>query len=102
MGLRDASRFAAALSYSLGEYVSVISSDPIEHPYYEWWYAGALWRIGAVPPPEKPELGGLSDPPQRGIVEESAEAAEDRQRRAAEKSRKIATCRRSAGYGPPL
>jgi len=90
MGLRDASRFAAALSYSLGEYVSVISSDPGEYPYYEWWYAGALWRIGAVPPPDITENIGLVDVPERALVEESAEAAEDRRRRAAQKSTKMA------------
>ena len=99
MGLRDASRYAAALSYSMGEYVSVISSGPVENPYYEWWYAGALWRIGRVPLPERSENCGLTDVPERGLVEETAEAAEDRQRRAVEKSRKIAMLRQDAAHG---
>jgi len=99
MGLRDASRYAAALSYSMGEYVSVISAGSVENPYYEWWYAGALWRIGRVPLPEGSENCGLTDVPERGLVEETAESAEDRQRRAVEKSRKIAMLRQDAAHG---
>lgn len=89
MGLRDASRYAAALSYAMGEYVSVIAADPIEEPYYEWWYAGTLWRIGLVPPP-RPEESGLTEVAEREIVEEGAEAAEDRRLRSVERSRRPA------------
>ena len=100
MGLIDAARFAASLSFSFGEYVSVISSDPIENPYYEWWYAGALWRVGRVPPPDMRDKLGLEAPPERGIVEESVEVAEDKRRRNAEKSRKIEMYRgKRAGHG---
>jgi hypothetical protein len=100
LGLRDASRFAAAISYALGEYVSVISSDPVDNPYYEWWYAGALWRVGCVPPPEMRDNLGLESPPERGIVEMSAEMAEDRRRLEAERSRKVEMARsRTAGHG---
>ena len=100
MGLRDASRFAAALSYSLGEYVSVISSDPAENPYYEWWYSGFLWQVGCVPPPGMRDNLGLEAPPERGIVEMSAEMAEDRRRLEAERLRKVEMYRsQRAGHG---
>ena len=99
MGLGDASRFACSLSFSFGECVSVISSEPVENPHYEWWYAGTLWRVGLVPPPEMKDKPGLEAPPDRGLVEESGEAAEDRRRRDAEKSRKVELYRRErAGY----
>ena len=48
MCLRDASRFAAALSYARGAYVEVTSSKSAE-TYREWWYAGALWKSAHVP-----------------------------------------------------
>ena len=48
MCLRDASRFAAALSYARGAYVEVASSTSDES-YREWWYAGALWKSVHVP-----------------------------------------------------
>jgi hypothetical protein len=38
-GLRDASRFAAALSYARGAYVSVVPAEPDREKYQEWWYA---------------------------------------------------------------
>jgi len=50
MGFRDASRYAAALSCALAEYISVIATDPIEEPYYEWWHAGTLWVTGHAAP----------------------------------------------------
>jgi hypothetical protein len=89
MGLSDASRFAASLSYTFGEYVSVISSDPVENPYYEWWCTGVLWQVGRVPPPEMRDNLGLETPPERGIVEISAEMAENKRRLEAERSRKV-------------
>ena len=96
----DASRFAASLSYTFGEYVSVISSDPVENPYYEWWYGGVLWQVGRVPPPEMKDKLGLEAPPERGIVEISAEMVEDRQRLETERSRKVEMARsRRAGHG---
>ena len=49
MCLRDASRFAAALSYAKGAYVQV-SADCIAESYGEWWYAGAIWRSSDIPP----------------------------------------------------
>jgi hypothetical protein len=49
-GLRDASRFAAALSYARGAYVSVVPAEPDREKYQEWWYAGALWNSASVPP----------------------------------------------------
>jgi hypothetical protein len=49
-GLRDASRFAAALSYARGTYVSVVPAEPDREKYHEWWYAGALWNSASVPP----------------------------------------------------
>jgi hypothetical protein len=49
MCLRDASRFAAALSYARGAYVQVIPITPGEK-YREWWYAGAIWKQADVPP----------------------------------------------------
>ena len=48
MCLRDASRFAAALSYARGAYVQVIPDTPGE-TYQEWWYAGAIWKQADVP-----------------------------------------------------
>jgi hypothetical protein len=48
-GLRDASRFAAALSYARGTYVSVVPAEPDKEKYHEWWYAGALWNFAGVP-----------------------------------------------------
>jgi hypothetical protein len=47
MCLRDASRFAAALSYSRGAYIHVASQDAT---YHEWWYAGSIWKGSDVPP----------------------------------------------------
>ena len=49
MCLRDASRFAAALSYARGAYVEV-APDVAEETYREWWYAGSIWREADVPP----------------------------------------------------
>ena len=49
MCLRDASRFAAALSYARGAYVQV-APDTAEEPYREWWYAGSIWKLANVPP----------------------------------------------------
>jgi hypothetical protein len=49
MCLRDASRFAAALSYARGAYVQVVP-DGSEESYREWWYAGSIWKQMAVPP----------------------------------------------------
>jgi hypothetical protein len=49
MCLRDASRFAAALSYARGAYVQV-APDVAEETYREWWYAGSIWREADVPP----------------------------------------------------
>jgi hypothetical protein len=49
-GLRDASRFAAALSYVRGTYVSVVPAEPDREKYQEWWYVGALWNSASVPP----------------------------------------------------
>jgi hypothetical protein len=51
MCLRDASRFAAALSYARGAYVHLTSP---ETPYQEWWFAGAIWKQADVPP-----IGGV-------------------------------------------
>jgi len=49
MCLRDASRFAAALSYARGAYVQV-SPDTSEETYHEWWFSGSIWREADVPP----------------------------------------------------
>ena len=49
MCLRDASRFAAALSYARGAYVRVAPDVP-EETYREWWYAGSIWKAASVPP----------------------------------------------------
>jgi hypothetical protein len=49
MCLRDASRFAAALSYARGAYVRV-AADTREETYQEWWYAGSIWKQADVPP----------------------------------------------------
>jgi hypothetical protein len=93
MRFRDASRFAAALSYAMGAYVSVIASEPNEEAYYEWWFAGALWQVGLVPR-ERLENSGLTEVPQRELVEESAEMAEDKRRRSVEKSKRFASASR--------
>ena len=50
MGLRDASRFAAALSYSRGTYVSVTPGEPDKEKHREWWLAGRMHNSGSVPP----------------------------------------------------
>jgi hypothetical protein len=50
MVLRDASRFAAALSYARGTYVSATPADRTDEPHREWWFAGALWNVHKVPP----------------------------------------------------
>ncbi len=47
MCLRDASRFAAALSYARGAYVEVVPQNSGD--YHEWWYAGTIWRESQVP-----------------------------------------------------
>ena len=49
MCLRDASRFAAALSYARGAYVEV-APDIAEEIYREWWFAGSIWKEENVPP----------------------------------------------------
>ncbi len=49
MCLRDASRFAAALSYARGAYVRVASQTAT---YQEWWFAGSIWKQADVPPIE--------------------------------------------------
>ncbi len=49
MCLRDASRFAAALSYARGAYVRV-APDTVGETYQEWWCAGRIWREADVPP----------------------------------------------------
>lgn len=49
MCLRDASRFAAALSYARGAYVQVASDAPGE-TYREWWLGGTIWKQERVPP----------------------------------------------------
>jgi hypothetical protein len=49
MCLKDASRFAAALSYARGAYVQVMPETTGE-PYQEWWCAGWIWREAEVPP----------------------------------------------------
>jgi hypothetical protein len=49
MCLRDASRFAAALSYARGAYVQVVP-DTLEETYREWWYVGSIWRPANVSP----------------------------------------------------
>lgn len=53
MCLRDASRFAAALSYARGAYVQVVP-ETAEETYQEWWFAGWIWREADVPP----KIGG--------------------------------------------
>jgi hypothetical protein len=50
MCLRDASRFAAALSYARGTYVSATPAEGERGTYREWWFAGALWVAAQVPP----------------------------------------------------
>lgn len=49
MCLRDASRFAAALSYACGAYVQVVPEAAGE-TYQEWWFAGTIWKRADVPP----------------------------------------------------
>jgi hypothetical protein len=49
MCLRDASKFAAALSNARGAYVEV-TSDTSGETYYEYWYAGSLWKSVYIPP----------------------------------------------------
>jgi hypothetical protein len=49
MCLRDASRYAAALSYARCAYVQV-TPDTAEETYREWWYAGSIWKQASVPP----------------------------------------------------
>jgi hypothetical protein len=49
MCLRDASRFAAALSYARGAYVQVVPDTEAES-YREWWFAGSIWKPSNVPP----------------------------------------------------
>ena len=49
MCLRDASRYAAALSYARGAYVQVVADIP-EETYQEWWFAGSIWKRANVPP----------------------------------------------------
>jgi len=49
MCLRDASRFAEALSYARGGYVQV-APDVAEETYREWWHAGSIWKEENVPP----------------------------------------------------
>ena len=46
-GLRDASRYAAALSHARGCYVRVWSD--VLGVYGEWWYCGQLTRGDRVP-----------------------------------------------------
>lgn len=48
MCVRDASRFAAALSYARGAYVRV-APDTTGETYQGWWCAGAIWREADVP-----------------------------------------------------
>lgn len=49
MCLRDASRFAAALSYARGAFVQVIPAQSDE-TYREWWYAGTITKQADIPP----------------------------------------------------
>jgi hypothetical protein len=49
MCLRDAWRFAAALSYARGAYIEVVPDVP-EETYHEWWYVGSIWTQADVPP----------------------------------------------------
>ena len=49
MCLRDAGRFAAALSYARGAYIEVEPTS-LGETYHEWWYAGSLCRNASVPP----------------------------------------------------
>ena len=48
MCLRDASRFAAALSYAHGAFVQVSALTGEDNG--EWWYAGAISRSSDIPP----------------------------------------------------
>lgn len=65
MCLRDASRFAAALSYARGAYIRVEPDTPGE-TYREWWLAGTIWREADVPP-ICGDLGANSLEPKRRI-----------------------------------
>jgi hypothetical protein len=79
MRFRDASKYAAALSFALGGYVSVIAVNPKEEPRYEWWYSGALWRVGF----EDTQWGtgfALTEVPTRGVVEMRADVTEKRRK----------------------
>ena len=49
MCLRDASRFAEALSYARGVFVQV-APDVAEETYREWWFGGSIWKEENVPP----------------------------------------------------
>jgi hypothetical protein len=51
MSLRDASRFAAVLSYARSTYVNIASQ---ETTYQEWWFAGSISKQADVPP-----IGGV-------------------------------------------
>ena len=48
MCLRDASRFAAALSYARGAYVQVVPDTEAE-TYREWWFCGSIWKLANIP-----------------------------------------------------
>jgi len=51
MCLKDATRFAAALSYARGAYVQVVpmTEGELARGYTEWWLAGQLTRPPDVP-----------------------------------------------------
>ena len=49
MYLRDASRFAEALSYARGAFVQV-EPDVAEEIHREWWFGGSIWKEENVPP----------------------------------------------------
>ena len=48
MCLKDASRFAEALSCAHRGYVQV-SADAPSDGYHEWWFAGVIWRSSTGP-----------------------------------------------------
>jgi hypothetical protein len=50
MKLRDASRFAAALSYARGTYVLVMPVEPEGEKSKECWFAGAMLNAANAPP----------------------------------------------------
>jgi hypothetical protein len=87
MRFRDASKYAAALSFALGGYVSVIAVNPKEEPRYEWWYGGALWRVGFEDSQWERGLA-LTEVPTRGVVEMREDVAEKRRRYASRTSRR--------------